>query len=677
MVAQTRTLEFGYITEPTRYNNVLFPVKNGRSLLAVMRTTSPKTGPPEEETFIDEGAAVDELAAEQDQTGEGIIDVISAGAKALSGIIPGAETVAGLAGTAGKVKAAFNIAKKTGKLVNELAFGKVGTTISNKLSEKFNKNPAWRPGFPGEAHVVLNTPFGLTRANFCGPGTDIIKRVNRGDRGVNQIDNACEKHDLLYHFAKTPEDLRRADNEMIREVDNVTDAGAVQKALAKGVIQAKKLGEDVGVFGPETFTSLPGLEGSGHRGVDNIITDRMDGVQRHMGQILTRVMNLPPQSVQSRFGGNGITRGHMISGNDTMRHPMNGQGIRKTGLLGNVKGRDPTISGMNTSFISGTGNNALVSILRNRGPTSLMGRGLLPQETRDSTTKKFLDPTIRNDISSGGVVGIGGNAFNLDRSSDNPNSGMQTQKGLGADHTANPRGSGQSFSGKGIIDDIGVAAANLPGNVLKKNVLKSIRKAQRKKKRVSGTGLTIAGGGLPTRANQKGGVLGILAGLAASLIIPEVIKLFKGKGGRGSSGKGIFQDLRRSIIDPILSLSSKKSVRDSVKKRKQKGKGKGRMVYPIHKKTFYPYELRKISSGASGQGKKAVNRPGAKLISKLAKKHGSLPMSLSSNALIPLMQAAAKNRKDGIFSGGRKQDMSKLARLAASLILPKLLSRRS
>lgn len=637
----SRTLQFGYIKKPTRYNSALIPVKSGRSLLTSFIGETGVNGnlPDTEETFIDEKEAVEETLEEQ--AGSGILDVIAQGAKAL-----------GTLGTAAApVIIGAKVAKVTGKLIGDLAFGKVGTAISNKLSEKFNKNPNWRPGFPGEAHVVLNTPHGLTRANFCGPGTQIVKRVRRGDRGVNQIDTACEKHDLLYHFARTPEDIRRADNQMILDVDAVTDAGRAQKFLAKSVIQGKKLGEDVGLFGPETFTTL-NLEGQG-------IADRMEGVQRHMGQIMARVMNLPHQSIHSRFGGNGITRGQIISGNDTMRHAVSGSGIRRSGLLGNVKGRDPTISGMNTSFISGTGNNALISILRNREPNPLSnrmntisGRGLLPEETRDSTRRKFLDPTIRNEISSDGVTGIGGNAFNLDSMSpDSHNDNSLIRKsgsGLslagtggrfpgGPFHTANPRGSG-------ILDNIAAAAEGLreaaierPGTILKKSVLNSLSKARKSKLdrtrrvnrkssssiRKSGRTASLAGG-----RKQKGGQLGILASIAGSILVPEIIKLFKKK---------------------------------KKKKKGQKGKGSGRMVYP--------YELRKISSGASGRGKKKL--PASNLVIKLAKQHGLLPMSLSSNALIPLIQSAAKKQK--LKKGQEGGQLGLLASLAASLILPKII----
>lgn len=201
---------------------------------------------------------------------EAIKEDIMAGVRELpAGSDPDMEG-SGIVETGLKLAGKLGTALKIGKAIGSLATGEVGTTISNKLSERFNSNPAWRPGFVGEAHLVLPTKSGLTRANFCGPGTNLLARLNRGDRGVSQVDTACSKHDMLYHLAKTTKDIRKADNILIKDIDNTTDisgvSGRVQRGILKAGLRAKTLGEDVGLFGPETFTQLPGLEGRGLRG---------------------------------------------------------------------------------------------------------------------------------------------------------------------------------------------------------------------------------------------------------------------------------------------------------------------------------------------------------------------------------------------------------------------------
>ena len=33
---------------------------------------------------------------------------------------------------------------------------------------------------------------------FCGPGTNLKKRLARGDKGINPLDSACRTHDIAY-----------------------------------------------------------------------------------------------------------------------------------------------------------------------------------------------------------------------------------------------------------------------------------------------------------------------------------------------------------------------------------------------------------------------------------------------------------------------------------------------
>lgn len=134
--------------------------------------------------------------------------------------------------------------------LDTLVFGPIGTSISNVASEYLNKNPEWKPGFAGEKHLILPTEYGLTRANYAGPGTRLDVRIPRGDKGVDGpfgIDNAAMKHDLDYLAAKTPKDIRQADDKFIRRVSNSTQAPAV-KSMVVGAMQAKKFGEDFGIF---------------------------------------------------------------------------------------------------------------------------------------------------------------------------------------------------------------------------------------------------------------------------------------------------------------------------------------------------------------------------------------------------------------------------------------------
>lgn len=52
--------------------------------------------------------------------------------------------------------------------------------------------------------LINNLPFEahLPGYNFCGPGTKLQKRLKRGDRGINQLDEACKDHDIAYSQSK-------------------------------------------------------------------------------------------------------------------------------------------------------------------------------------------------------------------------------------------------------------------------------------------------------------------------------------------------------------------------------------------------------------------------------------------------------------------------------------------
>jgi len=48
---------------------------------------------------------------------------------------------------------------------------------------------------PFEAHIP--------GYNFCGPGTKLQKRLERGDQGINPLDEACKEHDVVNDVGQT------------------------------------------------------------------------------------------------------------------------------------------------------------------------------------------------------------------------------------------------------------------------------------------------------------------------------------------------------------------------------------------------------------------------------------------------------------------------------------------
>ena len=138
---------------------------------------------------------------------------------------------------------------------SELAFGPIGTYLSNVASEKFNKNPNWRSGFEGEKHALISSKWGLTRANWLGPGTQVLKRLERGDPSVDGpkgLDACAKVHDIAYGLARTEADVRKADNDFLKCLEQVETSFAM-KNFVKGLFKTKKLAEDVGFLNPDKF----------------------------------------------------------------------------------------------------------------------------------------------------------------------------------------------------------------------------------------------------------------------------------------------------------------------------------------------------------------------------------------------------------------------------------------
>lgn len=99
--------------------------------------------------------------------------------------------------------------------------------------------------------LIDSLPFELhvPTYNFCGPGTRLRKRLARGDRGVNKLDESCKIHDLEYARHRDLENRRRADLELSRaagERFTAKDASIGEKLTAAAVKTAMVLKRKLG-----------------------------------------------------------------------------------------------------------------------------------------------------------------------------------------------------------------------------------------------------------------------------------------------------------------------------------------------------------------------------------------------------------------------------------------------
>ena len=57
--------------------------------------------------------------------------------------------------------------------------------------------PAYDAGLFDKTINALPFEVHIPGYQFCGPGTRFVKRLARGDGGINQLDAACREHDIV------------------------------------------------------------------------------------------------------------------------------------------------------------------------------------------------------------------------------------------------------------------------------------------------------------------------------------------------------------------------------------------------------------------------------------------------------------------------------------------------
>lgn len=85
-----------------------------------------------------------------------------------------------------------------------------------KCSKKVKRKNKDKEGYGLIDYIVNKLPeIHIPGYQYCGPGTDLEKRLARGDPGVNKLDQACKDHDIAYSKVKNSKDRREADRALI------------------------------------------------------------------------------------------------------------------------------------------------------------------------------------------------------------------------------------------------------------------------------------------------------------------------------------------------------------------------------------------------------------------------------------------------------------------------------
>lgn len=91
--------------------------------------------------------------------------------------------------------------------------------------------------------LINHLPFELHLPgyNYCGPGTKLIKRLTRGDKGVNKLDEYCKNHDIAYYKSSNLKDRHIADLVLLKMAKKrllAPDASTGEKFAARLVTNA-------------------------------------------------------------------------------------------------------------------------------------------------------------------------------------------------------------------------------------------------------------------------------------------------------------------------------------------------------------------------------------------------------------------------------------------------------
>ena len=87
-------------------------------------------------------------------------------------------------------------------------------------------------------NLINKTPFEIHIPNYsyCGPGTKLEERLRRGDKGINELDEACKVHDITY-----------AQNKDINS-RNIADKVLAEKAWTRVKAKDSSVGEKVAAY---------------------------------------------------------------------------------------------------------------------------------------------------------------------------------------------------------------------------------------------------------------------------------------------------------------------------------------------------------------------------------------------------------------------------------------------
>ena len=154
-----------------------------------------------------------------------------------------------------------DLIKKGAEMAVDAYGNELGTTLKNIIPSS-DENA--RPSFSGERHAILQLPNGkYGMANYMGPGTQVIKRLKRGDKGRTPSDTVAMRHDIDFSLAAGLENkeaqikaVREADQRMVASLNRISKNKEDAKKnifMGRRLIQGKMAAEDIGLLAKDKF----------------------------------------------------------------------------------------------------------------------------------------------------------------------------------------------------------------------------------------------------------------------------------------------------------------------------------------------------------------------------------------------------------------------------------------
>ena len=127
------------------------------------------------------------------------------------------------------------------------------------MVEYGNSRPTPKGCKTKERHMIAMTGRAKgKKMSFCGPGTCLTERLNRGDKPVNYNDWCCLQHDKVYNRKDaTRAEIQKSDDDLkkcLAKNPNKSIGSKVEANIMKAVFKGKRKLENVGILDPAKLT---------------------------------------------------------------------------------------------------------------------------------------------------------------------------------------------------------------------------------------------------------------------------------------------------------------------------------------------------------------------------------------------------------------------------------------